>query len=145
MLVVPQWDFDFPGRDRLKDGYKALTARPFLPRYFPGFDLYLWIDGRLLGAAGRRDRAVPRRRPHRRAGRGAGDPPLDAPLPSCLGRVLGRLTARPTKPASTRQTAERLIRYPLINAGVFALKADAPHWQGWAAICSARRCSARPT
>ena len=26
--------------------------------------------------------------------------------------------------------AERLIRYPLINAGVFALKADAPHWAG---------------
>src|SRR5262249_20703426 len=44
-LVTPQWDFDFPGRAKLKDGYKALTARPFLPRYFPGFDLYLWIDG----------------------------------------------------------------------------------------------------
>ena len=43
-LVVPQWDFDFPGRDKLKDGYKALTARPFLPRYFPGFELYFWID-----------------------------------------------------------------------------------------------------
>ena len=34
----------FPGRAGLKDGYKALTARPFLPRYFPGFDLYFWID-----------------------------------------------------------------------------------------------------
>ena len=44
-LVSPQWDFEFPGRAKLKDGYKALTARPFLPRYFPGFDLYLWIDG----------------------------------------------------------------------------------------------------
>ena len=31
-FVVPQWDFDFPGRATLKDGYKALTARPFLPR-----------------------------------------------------------------------------------------------------------------
>src|SRR5690242_17778331 len=36
ILVVPQWDFDFPSRDKLKDGFKALTARPFLPRYFPG-------------------------------------------------------------------------------------------------------------
>src|SRR5262245_3988933 len=27
-LVAPGWDFDFPARDRLKDGYKALTARP---------------------------------------------------------------------------------------------------------------------
>ena len=31
-----------------------------------------------------------------------------------------------------QETADRLIRFPLINAGVFALKADAPHWQGWA-------------
>ena len=29
-----------------------------------------------------------------------------------------------------RETAERLIRYPLINAGVFALQAGAPHWRG---------------
>src|SRR5262245_718002 len=32
-LAVPQWDFDFPGRNWLQDGYKALTTRPFLPRY----------------------------------------------------------------------------------------------------------------
>ena len=31
-----------------------------------------------------------------------------------------------------KETADRLIRYPLINAGVFALPVDAPHWQGWA-------------
>ena len=33
-----------------------------------------------------------------------------------------------------KDTAERLIRYPLINAGVFALKVDAPHWTGWAGL-----------
>jgi hypothetical protein len=33
-----------------------------------------------------------------------------------------------------RQTAERLVRYPLINAGVFAVAADAPHWAGWARL-----------
>jgi hypothetical protein len=33
-----------------------------------------------------------------------------------------------------RATAERLIRYPMINAGVFALEADAPHWDGWADV-----------
>ena len=33
-----------------------------------------------------------------------------------------------------KATADRLIRYPMINAGVFALKADAPHWSGWARI-----------
>ena len=98
VLVVPQWDFDFPGRDSLKDGYKALTARPFLPRYFPGFDLYLWIDG---------DCWVQR-----------GDAIDGAAFEACFDK----------------DTAERLIRYPLINAGVFALAADAPHWQGWAGL-----------
>ena len=33
-----------------------------------------------------------------------------------------------------QETADRLIRFPLINAGVFALEADAPHWQGWAEL-----------
>ena len=42
-----------------------------------------------------------------------------------------------------QETADRLVRFPLINAGVFALRADAPHWQGWAAWESP--CSARPT
>ena len=32
----------------------------------------------------------------------------------------------------------------MINAGVFALKADAPHWIGLGRDLSARRCSARP-
>ena len=32
-------------RRSLKNGYKALTARPFLPRYFsPASILYFWID-----------------------------------------------------------------------------------------------------
>ena len=36
-----------------------------------------------------------------------------------------------------KATAERLIRYPMINAGVFALAADAPHWAGWADVYDA--------
>ncbi len=29
-------------------------------------------------------------------------------------------------------TANELVRYPLINSGVFAMRAEAPHWQAWA-------------
>jgi hypothetical protein len=29
-------------------------------------------------------------------------------------------------------TADELARYPLINSGVFAMRAGAPHWQAWA-------------
>ena len=78
----------FPAATSSKDGYKALTARPFLPRYFPGFDLYLWIDGDCWVQQGDAIALFLARRAHRRARRGAGDPSLDAPLSPCLGRVL---------------------------------------------------------
>ena len=132
-LVVPQWDFDFPGRAKLKDGYKALTARPFLPRYFPGFDLYLWIDGdcwvqqgdalSLFLAAARTGALavapeIHRSMRHYRHAWKEFSSINGAAYAACFGKA----------------TAERLIRYPLINAGVFALKVDAPHWTGWAGL-----------
>ena len=124
-LVVPKWDFDFPGREKLKDGYKALTARPFLPRYFPGHDLYLWIDGDcwvqqgdaidlFLRAAGTGALAVApeihRSMRHYKHAWAEFSSVNGAAYESCFDKA----------------TAERLIRFPLINAGVFALAADAP-------------------
>jgi len=133
LLVEPGWDFDFPGRAKLKEGYKALTARPFLPRYFPGHDLYLWIDGdcwvqqgdalELFLAAARTGALAVAPEIHRsmRHYKHAWDE---------FSSINGAAYAS----AFGRETAERLIRYPLINAGVFALKADAPHWAGWASL-----------
>ena len=43
-LVQPEWEFDFPGRERPPETLKALLSRPFLPRYLPGYDSYMWID-----------------------------------------------------------------------------------------------------
>src|SRR5262245_1004543 len=40
----PEWEFDFPGRDQAKEGLKGFLARVYLQKYFPGFDVYFWID-----------------------------------------------------------------------------------------------------
>src|SRR5437870_4744727 len=40
----PEWDYRFPGRDQVPGYFKGLLARPFLRRYFPGFEVYFWID-----------------------------------------------------------------------------------------------------
>jgi len=132
-LVAPQWDFEFPGRERLAAGYKALTARPFLPRYFPGFDLYLWIDGDcwvqqgdalslfLRAAATGALAAAPEIHRSMRHYRHA-------------WKEFSSINGAAFEACFDKQTAERLVRYPLINAGVFALKADAPHWSGWAKL-----------
>ncbi len=130
-LVVPQWDFEFPGRETLKDGYKALTARPFLPRYFPGYDLYLWIDGDCWVQQGD---AVALFLAAARTGALAVAPEIHRSMRHYrhAWQEFSSINGAAFEAAFGREVAERLIRYPLINAGVFALAADAPHWQGWA-------------
>lgn len=42
-----QSDIDYPARhvwEEKQPSYRTLTARPFLRRYFPGYDVYVWID-----------------------------------------------------------------------------------------------------
>src|ERR1700733_4902707 len=43
-LLRADWDFEFPGRAQVGEAFKSLTARPFLPRYAPGHDIYMWLD-----------------------------------------------------------------------------------------------------
>jgi hypothetical protein len=132
-LVVPRWDFDFPGRDRLKDGYKALTARPFLPRYFPGFELYFWIDGDCWVQQGE---AIALFLAAARTGALAVAPEIHRSMRH-YRHAWGEFSAvcgAAYRACFDQATAQRLIRYPMINAGVFAIHHDAPHWHGWAEV-----------
>ena len=130
-FVVPEWDFDFPGRAKLKDSYKALTARPFLPRYFPGHDLYFWIDADCWVQQGD---AIALFLAAARTGALAAAPEIHRSMRHYhhAWTEFSTINGAAYAAAFGQETADRLIRYPLINAGVFALKADAPHWQGWA-------------
>ena len=131
IFVAPAWDFDFPARARLKDGYKALTARPFLPRYFPGFDLYFWIDADCWVQQGD---ALALFQRAARTGALAVAPEIHRSMRHYrhAWKEFSTVNGAAYEAAFGRETAERLIRYPLINAGVFALQAGAPHWRGWA-------------
>jgi hypothetical protein len=133
ILVEPIWDFDFPGREKLKDGYKALTARPFLPRYFPGFDLYLWIDGDCWVQQGD---ALSLFLAAARTGALAAAPEIHRSMRHYrhAWKEFSTINGAAYEESFGKEMAERLIRYPLINAGVFAIAADAPHWAGWAEL-----------
>lgn len=135
-LVTPAWDFDFPGRAGLGDGYKALTARPFLPRYFPGFDLYFWIDADCWVQQGD---AISLFLDAARTGALAVAPEIHRSMRHyrhAWGEFSGVCGAA-YEACFDKETAGRLIRYPMINAGVFALHSEAPHWAGWAEIYGA--------
>ncbi len=136
VVVAPGWNLDFPDREAAPRYRQAQYARPFLPRHFPGHDLYLWIDADawvqdwsavdlFLRAASRHQLAIV--------------PELDRSYRNFFHAfeefhgVIGEgYRAIFEEPAATR-----LARQPLLNNGVFALAAGAPHWQAWAETLAA--------
>ncbi|HEX6442642.1 MAG TPA: hypothetical protein VF007_10675 [Stellaceae bacterium] len=130
-LVQPGWDVDFPGRKRVRESFKAQVARPFLPRHFPGYEMYLWIDA----DAWLQDwRVVELYRAAAGCDRLAIVPEIDRAYkrhykrPKLFGRTLAWKNYRE---AFGWRAADRLGRNPMVNCGVFALHRDAPHWQAW--------------
>ena len=130
-MVVPEWEFDFPGREYIPNYFKALAARPSLRSYFPGYEVYLWLDGDTwlqdasvlpiyFDAACRGQLAIVPEidrgywTVHKR-------PRLWGQNQKCFAWAFGP------------RAGYRYGRHPTLNAGVFALHRDAPHWQLWAA------------
>jgi hypothetical protein len=133
-LVHPGWDIDFPGRTHTSEARKAQFARPFLPRHFPGYETYLWIDAdawlqdwRIIGlyvAAAR-------------TGKLAIVPEIDRAYKRHYKRpkLFGlNLAWKNYREAFGWRVADRLGRNPMVNCGVFALRGNAPHWQIWGRI-----------
>jgi hypothetical protein len=133
VLAVPGWDLDFPGRERTPAIRKAQIARPFLPRYFPGHETYLWIDAdawvqewssveMLIGAAADGKLAI--------------CPEIDRSYkrhykrPKLFGMTL---QWRCYRTAFGWRVADRMGRNPMLNCGVFALRGDSAHWDAWVA------------
>ncbi len=131
LVVVPGWDLDFPERDSTPRYRQAQYGRPFLPRHFPGHDCYLWIDADawvqdwaaielLLRAAAEGKIAIV--------------PEMDRSYRNFFHAFeeFHGVIGEGYRAVFDEATATRLERLPLLNNGVFALLADAPHWSAWA-------------
>ncbi len=135
IIQKPDWDFDFPGKNEAPHYLKGLLARPFLRRYFPNFDIYLWIDADawvqdwqavelLVKGAAKRGLAVV--------------PELDRGYYLAYGKLpwYWQFVYRDYQAAFGEEVAQQLHSYPTINAGVFALHKNAAHWELWAEYLS---------
>lgn len=130
-IKKPDWDFDFPGRNETPEHLKGLLVRPYLRKYFPEFDIYFWIDADawvqdwraidlfVAGASRRGLAIVPE--VHRASLQ------LYGQLPEFWKWVYQQYAAN-----FGIEVADRLYSYPILNAGVFALRKDALHWEIWA-------------
>ena len=135
-LVRPAWDLDFPRRAQAPETFKAQVARPFLRRYFPGYETYLWIDA---DAWLQDSRAIDLYVTAAGRGKLAITPEIDRAYkrhykrPKPFGWSLAWKNYRQ---AFGWRAADRLGRNPMVNCGVFALHHDAPHWEAWAQVLS---------
>lgn len=123
------WDLAYPVRSHPPNSFKVLAGRPHLPRHFPGYDIYLWIDADCWV----QDAAV-----LELFIRGAARGEL-AIVPE-IDRGYWTIHKRPKFWGQNQKAfawgfglreGYRYGRNAILNAGVFALRGDAPHWRLW--------------
>jgi len=145
-IVPGRWNIPFPGSETAPRYRQAFTVTPFLPEYFPGHEIYLWIDAdvwvqdwaaiEMYVSGARRDGM-------------AAVPEIDRNYPNCTSdlylrvrrkggplirgriRVLTTSLYRILSRLYPRYTSRLLMLKPHINSGVFAAAADAAHWAAW--------------
>lgn len=132
IIKQPNWEFNFPGKDEAPNHFKGLLARPFLRQYFPNFDIYLWIDA---DAWVQDWKAVDLFIQAAKRGKLAIVPEIDRGSEIQYGglrKFWWQWVYNKYQAAFGKEVAENFYSYPVLNAGVFALHKDAPHWEVWA-------------
>ena len=132
------WDIEVPGyKVRGKEWLKSQVSRAFLPKYFPNYEKYLWIDA---------DAWVNSWEAVDLFLRGCENNKLSIATSAdrAYGRVLraewvfggfARIKSQNYKHAKSSGFSEKIARQvalkPHLNIGVFALELNAPHWNVW--------------
>jgi len=133
-----EWDIDVPDfKVKGKEWLKSQVSRAFLPKYFPGFKKYLWIDA---------DAWVNSWNAIELYFKGCKNNKLSIATSAdrAYGRVLraewvfgsfARVKSQNYKHAKSSGFSEKIAREvalkPHLNIGVFALEANASHWKVW--------------
>ena len=135
-VVAAGSDIDYPARSQWeaqRPSIRTLTARPFLPRYFPGYDIYIWLDADVwvqtpaaidaMIAAVADIPAI------------AIVPELDRCYPTFFqnAEIWQKFSSWYEASYAPSIVADMLLK-PMLNAGVFALRRDSPVWAAWGDI-----------
>jgi len=136
-ITNPEWPVDLP-KHKIKGEYlKACVCRPFLPEIFPGYETYIWMDADTWIQSWN---AVEMFLKGAEKGKITVTAQVDRSYPKggarikWLGnwpwKVRGFYFSNALR-AFDFKTAKDLLSYHVLLAGMFALRADAPHWKRW--------------
>ena len=132
--IVPEWHIDFRNRSAMPTHYKAMTARPFLPQYFAGHDIIMWLDADIWVQDPEYVRLYL-----------IGAERYGFTVVSEMDRAYGIIYGEYSKARDShhltyahcfgRQTADEMIHFPIINSGAFAIRRNHPIWGAWQKNC----------
>ena len=130
-VIKPKWDVDISRYKGVPEWFKAMTARPFLPAYIGAADVILWLDADIwvqdqhmlydfVRIAERNDFAI------------------CLELNRCYDNIFLR---NPSKELYYKNlsdyygddVANRLIHFPMMNCGAFAILRENKLWSLWQA------------
>ncbi|MEL6977401.1 MAG: hypothetical protein AAGM38_01825 [Pseudomonadota bacterium] len=152
-IAEPGWDIDFGFDQPIPDYKKYVTCGPYAPQHFPGHETYVWIDADawvqtgeavdllIAGAQKGRlaicqwnDRAYPSPLSGGRVKLWTGAPFLSDRRRAVRTWLSGKLTQY-----YSRRLGNETFFTPSLNAGVWALPAECPHWDAWRESLKAAR------
>ena len=138
IIKLADWDIEVPNsKVKGKEWLKSQVSRAFLPKYFPNYEKYLWIDA---------DAWVNSWEAVNLYFKGCENKKLSIATSAdrSYGRVLradwvfssfAKIKSQNYKHAKSSGFSENIARYvalkPHLNIGVFALENKAPHWNIW--------------
>jgi lipopolysaccharide biosynthesis glycosyltransferase len=137
-IKAADWDIEVSSlKVKGREWLKSQVSRAFLPKYFPNYKKYLWIDA---------DAWVNSWNAIELYFKGCENKKLSISTSAdrAYGRVLraewffgslARIKSQNYKQAKSSGFSEKIARKialkPHLNIGVFALEAEAPHWEVW--------------
>ena len=138
VIKKANWDIEVPEHKvKNKEWLKSQVSRAFLPKYFPGFEKYLWIDADAWINSWKAIHLYIK-------GSDSNKLAISTSADRSYGRVLrvswllgsfARVKSQNYKHAKSSGFSENVARKialrPHLNIGVFCLNRTAPHWEIW--------------
>lgn len=129
-------DIAYPMREvweAQKGSIRTLTARPFLRRYFPDYDVYVWIDADIWAQTPDALNAL--------IAEASNSPALciASEMDRCYGTYFTNMEVwqhfnKWYKVCYGEQVAATMTFKPMLNAGVWAMNKGSPVWDAWAEL-----------
>ena len=133
LLRTPGLDHD-PAIFRISPApaFRAMTARPHLPRYFPGYDIYVFLDADCWVQDWSAVRLYIKEA--QRVGLAVTPESDRSYTPFLVGMSVQEWRYKTFLTCLGEDLARELSQYPMINTGLFAARADSNVWSSWAEI-----------